>query len=516
MKKYFLLFLILGIVLVNCKKNDDSPDANPIVSEEPDEETTVEPKLVADYPVQNFMWTAMNAYYFYQADVADLADTRFTTEEGYADFLSSTVNPSDFYFNKLLASADRFSFLNEDYAELANDFAGISKSNGLEFGLSLYGANNDVFGFVRYVVKGSNASSKDIKRGDIFTTVDGQGLFYNSETDNNLDLLFGDNDTYTLGMADIINLTIVPNNKTVTLTKEEGLIEDPILVQETLDIGGQKVGYLMFNQFAGGSGEPLNDAFGRFKTNGVTDLILDLRYNPGGFAHITQILGSLIYGPNPDDLFFKRRFNAKIQATFGPGDGETYFVSDTGTFDGSNETPLNSLNLTKIYIIATGNSASASELLINGLRPYLDVVHIGSTTVGKNQGSITFVDDPSNGYFYDPETVNQINPNNRWAIQPIVSQTENSAGFGDYSAGLVPNIQIDEDITELGVLGDMNERLLARAIQELTGISSKMDFTAKIPVDLVTSSSLRGPMGGKLLFIDVPASFKIPYKRENR
>lgn len=272
----------------------------------------------------------------------------------------------------------------------------------------------------------------------------------------------------------------------------------------------------MFNQFAGGSGEPLNDAFGRFKTNGVTDLILDLRYNPGGFAYITQILGSLIYGPNPEDLFFKRRFNAKIQATFGPGDGETYFVSDTGTFDGSNETPLNSLNLAKIYIIATGNSASASELLINGLRPYLDVVHIGSTTVGKNQGSITFVDDPSNGYFYDPETVDQINPNNRWAIQPIVSQTENSVGFGDYSDGLVPNIQIDEDITELGVLGDMNERLLARAIQELTGISSKMDFTAKIPVDLVTSSSLRGPMGGKLLFIDVPASFKIPYKRENK
>jgi C-terminal processing protease CtpA/Prc len=505
MKKYFLLFLAMGFVFTNCKKNDDDV----IVEQEQKEEPTIDPveetKSREDYPVQDFMWQAMNLYYFYQEDVPNLNENNYATIDDYVDFLSSETFPEDFFFDKLVFSDDRFSFLSDDYKELTEGFSGVSKSNGLEYGLARFQNSEIVYGFVSYVVKNSDASTKDIKRGELFTTIDGAALYFNSPEDNNTNLLRNGNDTYTLGMAEFVNGEIASNGKEVTLTKQEGLVEDPIHVNKVLEINGKKVGYLMYNQFAGNSGEPLNDVFGSFKNEGITDLVLDLRYNPGGFGYITQILGSLIYQPDPEKVFYARRYNSFLEEAWEVQGGEkTYFVTDTGTQDSNRQTPLNSLNLSKVYVIATGNSASASELLINGLRPYLEVVHIGSTTVGKNQGSFTLVDSPETGFGYDPDREEDINPDNQWAIQPIVSQTENSEGFGEYQDGLIPNIVLDEDFENLGELGDPSERMLARALQEITGISSKVDLKAKFPVDLISSSSLEKAGGGKLIFRDMP------------
>ena len=95
----------------------------------------------------------------------------------------------------------------------------------LQFGLGRISGSDEVFGFVEYIVKNSDASAKDIKRGDLFVGVDGQTLYSNRENpeDNNLDLLFGDNDTYTLNMAEIVDGGISASAKKVTLTKSEGL-----------------------------------------------------------------------------------------------------------------------------------------------------------------------------------------------------------------------------------------------------------------------------------------------------
>jgi C-terminal processing protease CtpA/Prc len=447
------------------------------------------------------MWKAMNLWYFWQSDVPNLSDTKFPdTAEGniaYNDFLASESDPGLFYDNQLLFSEDRFSFYAQDYKELTQSLAGISKSNGLEFGLVRFSGSDDVFGYVQYIIPNSDAATKAIARGDIFTGVDGTTLTVN----NYIDLLFGDNDTYTLNMADITNGTITPNADEVILTKQEALAEDPIYIDKIFEINGEKIGYLMYNQFTNEYDEALNDVFGALKTGGVTSLVLDLRYNPGGSVNTARLLSSMIYGANTQDVFLKARYNLKYQTYLEDNNVELrdFFADKTGA-----GTALNSVDLSKVYILTTNGTASASELVINGLAPYLDVVQIGETTRGKNEFSVTMVDDKGNDYIYNPQRIANINPDNIWAIQPLIGRNENAAGFSDYTAGLVPDIALAEDLENLGILGDQNEPLLARAIQEITGVTGKRDFTVGTPAKPLTSTKMFTPMKDNM-FIDKPA-----------
>lgn len=484
MKKIFILFLGIGMFIASCSKDDnliDNPD-------------TPNPNGTTDVTVQNFMWKSMNLWYFWQGNVPNLSDTKFSTDAEYTAFLESESDPELFFENKLRFSEDRFSFFTDDYKELVQSFAGVSKSNGLEFGLSYYGEGNDIFGYVRYIIPNSDASSKSIQRGDIFTGVNGISL----NADNYVDLLFGEADSYTLNMADINNSTITPNDREVALTKFEGLVENPVFITKTIEINGKKIGYIMYNGFTSNFDEELNNAFGTLKTAGVTDLVLDFRYNPGGSVNSSRLLSSMVYGTNTNQLYIRQRWNSKIQPQLSSAQLEDYFADKTG--EGS---AINTLNLSKVYVLATGSSASASELVMNGLDPYVEVIHIGTTTRGKNEFSITLVDNASNNYIYGASSEKNIKANNSWGIQPLVGRNENSVGFFNYTAGFTPDIELREDLSNLGELGNVNEPLLARAIQEITGVSGKFDFTVKMPVDLLSSSKMFTPMRDNM-YLDKP------------
>ena len=434
-----------------------------------------------DVTVQNFMWQAMNEWYFWQANVPDLADDRFANDQEYTEFLQATPNPEDF-IRSILFTEDRFTFFNEDFEVLLNSLSGVSKSNGLQFFIIdlTEDDTNNVFGFVRNVVPGSTAAQAGLKRGDIFYGVDGQVL----TPDNFGDLLFGENDTYTLNMgeADIANRLVIQTENEITLTKIEDFLEPPIREARTLDVNGQKIGYLLYQRFNKDFNEELNEVFGQFVANGVTDLVLDLRYNPGGSVNSSRLLASMIYGTNTNDLYIQQRWNDKQQARLSDVQLKDFFASVVSIPNPDNpdqtiNVSLNSLNLDRVFVLATNRSASASELLINGLDPYIEVIHIGTTTTGKNEFSISLVDDPTgvNGpYTYgDGRRENRINPDNRWIIQPLVGRNENSVGFFDYTAGFAPDIELREDVFNLGELGDVNEPLLARALEEIKGVSSK-------------------------------------------
>jgi C-terminal processing protease CtpA/Prc len=360
----------------------------------------------------------------------------------------------------------------------------------VDFNLYLFSNNDGVYGVVNYIAPNSDASTKDIQRGDIFTGVNGQAL----NLDNYQDLLFGEDATYTLNLAEIRDNTISDTGEEVSLTKVENFAENPILVNKVLEQNGIKIGYLMYNSFVADYDDELNQVFGDFEAQGVSELILDFRYNGGGRVSSAIQIASSVYGTNTDELFLKARYNDKIQSTFDPGDGENNFTDET--FDSG--TMLNSLNLNRVYVIATESTASASELVMNGLEPYIDVVHVGTRTVGKNEFSNTFVDDPAASYFYREDREGFINPDNQWAIQPLLGRNENADGFSDYTSGLVPDYELPEDIANLGVLGEDSDPLLDLTLSVISGATAKRSFEPEFVGEYLTSSYMFKPMGNNM------------------
>jgi len=207
----------------------------------------------------------------------------------------------------------------------------------------------------------------------------------------------------------------------------------------------------MYNGFRSDFNEELNDVFGEFIADGATELVLDFRYNGGGSVNTSRLLSSMVRGTNTNDLYIKQRWNEKIQAQFSDEQLNDFFAAVTG--EGS---PINTLNLNRVYVLTTGGTASASELVMNGLDPYIDVIQIGETTSGKPYFSITLVDDPVgvNGpyTFGDGRRADEINPENSWALQPLVGFNENANGFSDYADGFTPDFELQENIATLNKL----------------------------------------------------------------
>ena len=444
--QFTLLLFIAVFIFQSCQDNDDvAPSAN--------------------LEVQDFIWKGLNQYYLWQPDVPNLGDDRFANQNALNSFLSGYSKPETLFDAlRVNESIDRFSWIVDNYLELEGQLQGTSKNNGVEFGLSyMPGSTTEIFGYVKYIIANSDAATKNIKRGDFFTAVNGTKITLN----NYNSLLFGADENYTLNLADYNGTTIVGNGKSVSLTKTV-LTENPILVNKVLITpGSHKIGYLMYNAFYADFDTKLNDAFGELKSAEITDLVLDLRYNSGGSILSATRLASMITGQFTGKVFAKQQWNPKIQAFFekeDPNSLNNYFT------DKISSTPINSLNMKRVYILTANGTASASELVINGLKPHIDVVQIGDVTVGKNVGSVTVYDSPD---FTDEKR----NPNHKYAMQPIVLKIVNSAGFGDYFNGLQPNYTLKETLSTLGTLGDTAEPLLSAAISKITGTGRMMKQT---------------------------------------
>ncbi len=430
--------------------------------------------------INDFIWRGLNFFYLYKADTPELANDAFADEAAFNDFLSSYNSPEDF-FAYLKAAPDNFSILVDDYTELEDALAGTTLNNGMEFGLVLYpNMSGNVFGYIRYVLPNTDASLNQLERGMIFNTVNGQQL-----TENNFADLLSEN-SYTIGLATFDGTDVTPTGTEVDLIKTQ-YTENPIFKSTTFDINGHKIGYLMYNAFTNEFDNQLNNVFGEFKSAGVTDLVLDLRYNGGGSVRTAKYLASMITGQNTGEIFYTEQWNADRQDPYA---SNGLFVS---SFEGGGQS-INSLMLNQVYVLTSSRTASASELVINGLSPYVDVVQIGTNTTGKYQASFLLYDAPAPNF-----SRSEANPGHRYAMLPLVFKTANAAGFTDYDDGLVPDIEQPEDFSNLGQLGNPNEPLLATAISEITGIPRPF---GKIGPQLQTiSDSKAGQLGYQTMFI---------------
>ena len=257
--------------------------------------------------IQNFVWKGMNQYYLWQSDVPNLADDKFSNQTDLDSFLKANGTPENLFDNLLAPkSIDRFSWIVDDYVALEQSFQGTTKNDGVDFGLSYKpGSTTEIFGYVRYIIPGSDASTKAIKRGDMFTGVNGTQL-----TASNYQSLLLNAESYTLNLADYNGTTIVSNGKSVALTKTT-LNENPILINKVIETGGKKIGYLMYNGFFANYDTQLNEAFGSLKSQGITDLVLDLRYNGGGSVQTATRLASMITGQFNWKSFCKLKMESK-------------------------------------------------------------------------------------------------------------------------------------------------------------------------------------------------------------
>ena len=433
--KYIALTLLIGFSYGCFKDNDDN--------------------ATGSSSVKDFVWKAMNSVYLYNANVPDLADDRFITDSDYNNYLDGYSSPETLFESLVYdrENVDRFSIITSNYFELEQSLSGVAKRSGAEFNFYLVpGSTTEVFGIVRLILPNSNASQTSLTRGQVFNKVNGTTM----TTSNYLSLF--SSDTYTINLAnyndnnndDISDDSISDTAEDITLIKSV-YTENPVYKTEVFNLNNKKIGYLMYNGFVGEFDSELNNAFGTFKTENIDHLILDLRYNPGGSVRTATALGSMITGGFNNQVFATLKYNEDLQ-----NNNYDYVFTDELT----NGTSINSLNLDKVYVLTSGASASASEMIINSLKSYITVVQIGSTTVGKSQASQIIYDSSNFG------RVNA-NPTHTYALLPLIAITVNKNNTAVPSSGLVPDIEFKEKAANYGILGDPTEPLLEAALNEI-------------------------------------------------
>lgn len=423
--KFLLTILSISFLFTSCFKDMD---------DEGGQASTLD--------IQNFIYHGLNFYYLYKSEIPELADDAFASQKELNNFLNNFNSPESL-FNNLLAPEDRFSFLISDYRVLENALDGISLHNGMEFGLVQIQATGEIFGIVRYVLPNTSANEKGVQRGMIFNRIDDQIL-----TENNYaDLL--SQTSYTIGLANLNGNELIPTEETFALTKEQ-YTENPIYIHKVLTVNGHKIGYLMYNAFTSQFDDQLNAVFADFKAQGITDLVLDERYNGGGSIESANDLSSMITGQFNGEIFITQVYNQNFPPE------ERLFNNKIGS-----GASINSLQLNRVYVLTTASSASASELVISALMPYIEVIQIGDFTTGKYQGSTIVYDSPD-------FTKHNVNLGHRYAMLPLILKSVNANGFTDYANGIEPDIFLKEDYTNYGTLGEPTEPLLAMALAQIT------------------------------------------------
>lgn len=425
-----LLIMLAGTTFVACDEKDPGP------------------KITNAENAHINSWIRENMEFYY------LWNTTLPTD------VDQNLEPAE-YFEALLNDEDRFSWIQDNYQELLNSLKGISKEAGYEF--VLYRDQNDankVIAQVVYVKKSSPAEDAGLLRGDVISHINNQQL-----TVSNYGALLdeiSENHSLRYKSVDPVSETF-SNEKTANLSTVT-YAENPSYLNTVIETDGRKIGYYVYNFFAGGPDNTsstydneMDDVFASFKSEGITDLVLDLRFNSGGAETSANNLASLIgAGIDGNSVFARKKYNANLEEVI-VNDQELGPDFLTSKFRVKAENIGNQI-AGKVYVLTSKRSASASELVINSLKPFMDVIIVGDTTYGKNVGSFSLFDDED--------------PKNPYGMQPIVVKIFNSLDQSDYSTGFVPNIIHKDNRLFMYPLGDRREALLAQAIAHITGNSA--------------------------------------------
>ena len=354
---------------------------------------------------------------------------------------------------------DKWTMLTDNMEEFTSSVQGVSTTYGFTpIVYYKYENGNELIAAVAYVSKDSPAEKAGLKRGDLIEKINGNIL----TTENYLDLYYSSE--ITLSLSELTDNAITPT-KDVSLTAIE-MYENPILCYKTFDVNGKKIGYLAYSSFDLNSIQELINICKEFKSKGVKELILDLRYNGGGYVITECVLASMfapqevvtskeIFEQEDYNEFFTEYYKKKGESTVTRFETEYNYKEinlNVSTKDAN-------IGLDKIYGIISGNSASASEALLSGLMPYMDIELIGQQSHGKYcTGWMLSTED---AYDKVPQAIKN------WGIYVMVSIYKNASNETPCMPdGLIPDTEAEDNPFEPYQLGDENEAMLKAALEK--------------------------------------------------
>ena len=378
---------------------------------------------------------------------------------------------------------DQFHFIytTPDWEALSQ--SGTEASYGIQWALLMTSPPRSLL--IAYTEPGSPAEAANLGRGTRVLSIDGVDVENGSDTDTLNGGLYpsGLNEAHSFVVQDLGATA----TRTVTLTSTS-IALTPVLSVHTLPPPNDKVGYFLFTDHIATAEKELVDAIAKLRTAGVTDLILDMRYNGGGYLDIASELAYMIAGPTASagKTFEALRFNDRY-ATTDPFSGLP--LQPEGFVDRSlgfvpellpSGQPLPSLGLSRVFVLTGSGTCSASESVMNSLAGInVQVIQIGETTCGKPYG---FVPQDNCGTTF-------------FAIQ---FQGVNNKGFGDYADGFVPGAifkgcAVADDFTH--ALGDPAEALVATALSyRATSTCAQIAPRSTEPLAAVSGAMIPKPL----------------------
>jgi C-terminal processing protease CtpA/Prc len=400
-----LFFLIFTALFSSCDEESVVPQENP--------ET-----------VNEFIYQQMTDVYLWADQVTDTPDLGVEDPQILLDEL-------------IYEPIDRYTFITN--TKEITDFFEEGKRGGLGIRISQF---QDGF-YLATVFKDSPAGLAGMERGMKLTRVNDFNVL--ADNDNWL-APFNDNE-----LGNSINITVLDNQDSVrTFDLQFGeYVSNTVLFSQVIDTANQKIGHIVFTDFLETSEEELEAVFDNFKQENVTKTVIDLRYNGGGFTRVAKLIASNMAPTNVSDgknIFYSYELNQKYDGQLDP----ELFLDNTNEFakDG-------------LVILTSSGTASASELVIAGLKPYIDVKTVGKKTYGKPVGSIK-LDHEESGL----------------SLFPIIFKTVNKDGFSDYFQGIPADIEAIDNVSK--PFTDLTEDGMQSALAYLIGGNLSIQSNARV------------------------------------
>lgn len=383
------------------------------------------------YPLtQRDMWidSLMREEYLWYKDIPSSENLNYFSEP--ATFLNSLLSSLDDGYSRIDSLYD-------------------VPETGYGFDYTLYSiADNDTAynALVTYIIPGSPAEEAGLKRGEWIMMVDNEYITKKNETilteGTAKKLLVGtygettDEEGETVGFVKADRETQLPATRDIQ--------DKDIPVCQILEQNGKHIGYMLYNTFSPDNADEVKQYAQQFKDNNVSDVVLDLRYNAGGDMESVELMAAILAPANQIGYTLAQlKYSDKKSAK-----------DRTLTLDESLLQGTANLGLTRLYVLTSTTTAGASEMLINCLKPYMDVFIVGEKTKGQTVATEPFC-----------------SQKHSYCLRPVVCEVFNAQGTADYASGFTPDEQAGSlsNLATVLPFGDPNETLLAKAIALING-----------------------------------------------